>query len=79
MPELDSCPACKCTWIGAPVPEESKEHYGTATHFKLVIGIYDLDQDMTTRWKCPECNSEFDRFTMKAIPCPDWTKFPGGK
>jgi hypothetical protein len=25
------------------------------------IGIYNMEQDMTTRWKCPECGHVQDR------------------
>ena len=25
------------------------------------IGIYDLERDRTVRWKCPDCDGEWDR------------------
>jgi hypothetical protein len=44
--------------------DESASMYG-ATREKgkwgLKIGIYDMDRDMTTHWKCPDCAHEWPR------------------
>ena len=47
MPYPDECPDCK------------KDLIYTAPDGKIgyhVIGLYDRDRDMTTRWKCPFCD-----------------------
>lgn len=29
--------------------------------FRLVIGMYSLEDDKTTHWKCPECDHTWER------------------
>ena len=33
----------------------------TTGRWGKAIGIYDLDQDRTVAWRCPECNHEWSR------------------
>lgn len=67
MSNLNDCPVCGVSWLDGEIPEKSRHLYG-GTHFKREIGIYDMDRDITVRWKCPDCKTEFDRFTMNELP-----------
>lgn len=67
MNNTDNCPHCNVSWLGEKIPEQDREKFGNATHFKREIGIYSLRRDMTIAWKCPDCGTYFDRFTMKEI------------
>ncbi len=51
----DNCPGCDVTWIEEPIPMESRHYYGSSTHFRRQIAIYDLVLDCTVGWKCPDC------------------------
>ena len=55
------CPHCGHNLQGEPIPEDSRELYGNATHFNRVIGVYDRDLDRTVRWQCPDCLQVWDR------------------
>ena len=37
----------------------------TEGRWGLAIGIYDMDKDMTVSYKCPYCDTQWDRFTGK--------------
>lgn len=58
---LDACPACGASWIGDPIPETRRHYYGSATHFRRLIAIYDSEKDCTVRWRCPDCKEEWER------------------
>lgn len=61
---MDSCPKCKSSWIGDPIPDDIKHHYGTSTHWKREIGIdggYIGIYDGTVATQCPDCESVFPR------------------
>ncbi len=30
--------------------------------FSRVIGVYDMDLDITTHWECPDCSQRIERF-----------------
>jgi predicted RNA-binding Zn-ribbon protein involved in translation (DUF1610 family) len=64
---MDSCPKCKTSFIGNPIPEKDRESFGNATHFKREIGIYSRKRDMTVEYQCPDCGYTWDRFTGKEI------------
>lgn len=53
------CPYCNTNLQGKQIPKEQQISYG-ATHFTRKIGMYDLEKDKTIKWKCPECNGEWD-------------------
>lgn len=55
-----SCPHCKANLQGERITKEKQELYG-ATHFIRKIGIYDLLKDRIVKWKCPDCEGEWDR------------------
>jgi hypothetical protein len=55
----ENCPHCKFDLQGESIPKEQQESYG-ATHFTRKIGIYDLEKDRTVKWKCPECDGEWN-------------------
>lgn len=59
--EPDHCPACGASFVGDPIPEKYRRHYGSQTHFSRVVGITDLRQDRITTWKCPDCGHEWPR------------------
>jgi hypothetical protein len=55
------CPLCKASLRASPIPEEQRHHYGGATHYSDVIGVYDHARDRTTHWRCPECGGTWER------------------
>lgn len=61
MNNLDYCPACKISLIGAPIPQKYRKYYSNSTHFKREIGIYDIEKDKVIAWKCPDCGYEWER------------------
>lgn len=65
--ELDACPRCKASWVGAEIAEEHRHLYGGRTHGSLLIGIYDRGVDRTVEWVCPACQGQFDRNAKVAI------------
>lgn len=63
MSELNECPFCHVSWVGDPIPQEyiDEGHYAEGSHWKREIAIYDIDQDRTVAWKCPDCQNETRR------------------
>lgn len=77
MSEHGHCPNCGIDFDGGLIWDTGMEMYGTeeradeyakaygATRttgrWGKCIGIYDMEQDMTTQWKCPECGHKWDR------------------
>lgn len=55
----ENCPICNTNLQGEEIPKEHQEAYGV-THFTRKIGIYDLRKDRTVKWKCPDCDGEWD-------------------
>lgn len=56
------CSHCNTDMQGSPIPEKYRDlHYGGATHYSRIIGISDLRNDSIVRWKCPDCEGEWDR------------------
>ena len=60
---IEPCPCGKSDLVGDPIDKEylDKGYYGTKTHYSRVIGIYDMDVDMTVAYRCPDCGHEWDR------------------
>ncbi len=52
------CKKCGGDWLGEPIPEEYREHYGDSTHFSKRICWYDRDKDRTVSRVCPFCKDE---------------------
>ena len=64
MEDARYCPKCGADWFGSKIPEESRKYHGEKTHFSRVIGIEDSKRyDGVSWWKCPDCNTAWDRFT----------------
>lgn len=60
----DNCPNCGVSFLGGPIPKESLEFYGGATHWRREIGIdggYMGIYDGIVAWQCPDCKHEFPR------------------
>ncbi len=57
---IDNCPNCKASLIGRPIPDRRREHY-KGTHWRREIGLYDVNKDKVTAWKCPDCLYEWER------------------
>jgi rubredoxin len=58
----ETCPECGISFKGAEIPEDSREHFGGATHFlDHKIGIYDRSRDRTTHWRCTACAYTWER------------------
>lgn len=57
------CPLCAADLQGAPIPEESRKFYGTATHFGREIGVEIPGvYDGILFWTCPDCGGAWHRF-----------------
>jgi len=77
MNEHGYCPNCKINFDGELIYEtfikqgqteaeafESALMYGatkTKGRWNNKIGIYDIDEDRTKMWKCPDCSYEWER------------------
>lgn len=63
MSEHSHCPHCGTSFQGNPIPEESRQYYGTTTHFRRDIGVEIMGQyDGVLYWKCPDCGWAFQRW-----------------
>lgn len=52
----DHCPSCHVDLIDKPIPYELRRYYSSPYYYSRRIGIYDINFDKLTAWKCPECN-----------------------
>lgn len=57
-PEL--CPLCGADLTGEPIPVELMPEFG-ATHGSRKIGLYSLERDRVTHWRCPDCGGTWER------------------
>jgi predicted Zn-ribbon and HTH transcriptional regulator len=67
---LEECPECRASWIDRMLtPDEIKSGFWSpdTKFFSKLIGVYDHDKDITVMWRCPQCNTNWDRFTGKKI------------
>ena len=60
-PAQDHCPVCGADWDGGPIPEEIREHYSPPYRWSRKIGIYDVVNDRTVAFQCPDCGHTFGR------------------
>jgi ribosomal protein L37AE/L43A len=60
------CPYCHTDLRGEPIPDDAKHLFGGLSHFSALIGVYSLETDRTTHYRCPACN------TMKSVE--EWGK-----
>jgi hypothetical protein len=77
MNEHGYCPNCNLDFDGGLIYEtflekyqdeekalDAAEAYGatkTTGKWGKRIGIYDIESDMTTQWRCPECGHQWGR------------------
>ncbi len=63
MSDPTSCPSCRTSFTGEPIPQEYIDagYYGDKTHYSSVIGQYDLYEDRITSWQCPLCLHQWKR------------------
>lgn len=66
MAESRYCPECNADLRGDQIPPEQADSYAGEyidgkKYFSKWIGIYDLYQDRTVAWMCPECKKEYKR------------------
>lgn len=54
------CPYCNANLQGEPISKKSQNAYG-ANHFTRKIGITSMEADRIIKWKCPDCNKEWQR------------------
>jgi uncharacterized Zn ribbon protein len=67
-PDAKECPECKADWQGIPIKEEyRKKYYGGKTHYHRLIGVETYDYDGVSKWRCPDCFAEWNRWTGKLI------------
>lgn len=66
--DTQACPDCGKSWKGAVIPKESREFYGTATHFGLLLGVEVEDvYDGVLLWRCPFCKHTWHRFSGERV------------
>lgn len=53
------CPHCNADLQGKPIPKKQQVSYNS-THFTRKIGISDIEKDRIVKWKCPDCEVEWD-------------------
>lgn len=53
------CPHCNANLQGEPIPKYDQKHY-RSTHFTRKIGMTSVDRDRIIKWKCPDCDGEWD-------------------
>lgn len=59
----DQCPHCGNSLLAGEIPEESRQHYGDATHFRREIGVEVQGvYDGVLYWQCPDCEGAWQRF-----------------
>lgn len=62
------CPVCGTDWNGGSIPENIREHYSPPYFWSRLIGVEDpLLYDGVSWWKCPDCNTQWDRWTGEKI------------
>ena len=55
----ENCPHCNVNLQGEPIPKKQRGSYN-ATHFTRKIGISDIKKDQIVKWKCPDCEGEWE-------------------
>jgi transposase-like protein len=55
----ENCPHCSADLQGEPIPKKQQGSYNS-THFTRKIGISDIEKDRIVKWKCPDCQGEWD-------------------
>lgn len=55
----ENCSHCNADLQGAPIPKQQQSSYNS-THFTRKIGISNIEKDRIVKWKCPDCNEEWD-------------------
>jgi hypothetical protein len=61
--EMRNCPHCGTNWVDKPIPKEYRHNYSPPYFYSRVIGIYDTQRDGVTHYVCPDCKTEFPRFS----------------
>lgn len=63
----ESCPECKSSWVGDPIPEKHLHLYGHHNgHSSRLIGVEILGKyDGVSYWQCPDCKATWNRWTGK--------------
>lgn len=51
----ETCPSCHAKMQGDPIHEKHREAFGGKTHYSRIISMYDVEEDRTTHYRCPEC------------------------
>lgn len=64
----DGCPLCGVSLLGEPIPEASRHHYGSSTHFRREMGVETDGYDGVLYWVCPDCHGAWPRFTNTRLP-----------
>ena len=52
---LDKCDKCGVSFDDGPIPDDIRHLY-QSDRWNRAIGIYDLGQDRTVAYKCPDCD-----------------------
>ena len=51
------CPHCGSDMRGEEIPPGSRHLYGDGIFFSRIIGLYDIQRDMTLAYQCPDCEA----------------------
>lgn len=60
-PKAKRCPECGANWVSSIIPKESREYYSPPYFFSRLIGMYDMREDRTMYYVCPDCKTKFER------------------
>lgn len=67
-PDRLDCPICKADWRGPLIPPKDRHLFaGNSPWFSRLIGIELPGYDGVSRWQCPDCSAEWNRWTGKLI------------
>ena len=55
------CPSCGVNFNAEPIPLKNRHMYGMEKWFSRKIGIYDMHQDRTVEYMCPDCSHRWKR------------------
>ena len=68
MNDLSYCPECGSSWDNGPIPESMREFYSPPYRWSRLIGVEIQGQfDGVSLWQCPDCKTQWDRFTGKRV------------
>lgn len=60
-PRMDTCPKCKASWLGKPIPPEEQQYHSPPYFYSRLINHCEPSQDRITHYICPDCRFKYVR------------------